>query len=93
LTRYAASYIGKTRLTTHSTGAEIAYLSSDKLKAWFGVSRPVNSGVGPLRIHKTVEMNGIEIIEQVLRLNHATKGAAQQFIEPEPMELDSHSTT
>ena len=33
------------RLTTHSTGAESACLSSDNLKAWFGVPRPVNSGV------------------------------------------------
>jgi len=33
------------RLTTHSTGAEIARLSSARLKAWFIVSRPVNSSV------------------------------------------------
>jgi hypothetical protein len=33
------------RLTTHSTGAEIARFSFARLKACFGVSRPVNSGV------------------------------------------------
>jgi hypothetical protein len=33
------------RLTTHSTGAEIARLSSARLDAWLDVSRPVNSGV------------------------------------------------
>jgi hypothetical protein len=38
-------------LTTHSTGAEIAGLSSDNLNAGFVVSRPVNSSVmSPLRV-------------------------------------------
>jgi hypothetical protein len=33
-------------ITTHSTGAELACLSSDNLKAWLDTSRPVNSSVG-----------------------------------------------
>jgi hypothetical protein len=39
-------------LTTHSTGAEIACLSSARLGAWFGVSRPVNSGVRVLFMNR-----------------------------------------
>ena len=40
----------KARLTTHSTGAEIAQLSFVRLNAWLIVSRPVNSGVVLLSI-------------------------------------------
>src|ERR1051325_9522918 len=32
-------------ITTHSTGAESAWMSSARLNAWSNVSRPVNSGV------------------------------------------------
>jgi len=45
-------------LTTHSTGADTAQLSSARLDAWFGVSRPVNSGVMPLCIKTEAELNG-----------------------------------
>ncbi len=42
-------------ITTHSTGAESACLSSARLKAWSDASRPVNSGVRLLRINKGAE--------------------------------------
>jgi len=44
-------------LTTHSTGAEVTCLSFDSLDASLNVPRPVNSGVGPLRIKQRVELN------------------------------------
>jgi hypothetical protein len=40
------------RLTTHSTGADVARFPFARLKAWLDDSRPVNSGVGRLRINK-----------------------------------------
>ena len=38
-------------ITTHSTGAELGWISSARLNASLNISRPVNSGVmSPLRV-------------------------------------------
>jgi len=44
------------RLTTHSTGARIARLSSARLRCYCGSSRPVNSGVRRLKGFATIEL-------------------------------------
>src|SRR5256885_16785569 len=42
-------------LTTHSTGAELACLSSRTWMLFADSSRPVNSGVRPLRMNKRIK--------------------------------------
>jgi hypothetical protein len=53
------------RLTTHSTGAESAWLSFARSDAWFVVSRPVNSSVRCLASQQATEVIREYLIRQL----------------------------
>jgi hypothetical protein len=53
-------------------------------------ARPVNSGVGPLRIHTSVELNVTKQTKTMRTLNAQIERAAQQLIPPDRNELAFH---
>src|SRR5207253_1161787 len=59
--------------TSHSTGADVARMSSRSRMLFDNVSGPVNSSVGPLRIHKTVELNVTKQTKLMRTLNGGIK--------------------